>query len=61
MRDAYDTLAKQSRLRPIGCKRDAIGRVYVKYLADIPEQWIHDELKAAKLKGIQMRMEVVRT
>ena len=61
VRDAYDTLAQRGRLLPIGCKRDAVGRVYVKYLADIPEQWIHEELREAKLQGVQMRMEVMDT
>ena len=61
VRDAYDTLAQWGRLRPVGCKRDAVGRVYVKDLADIPEQWIHEELREAKLQGVQMRMEVMDT
>lgn len=60
VRDAYDTLAQRGRLRPVGCKRDAVGRVYVKYLADIPEQWIHEELKEAKYAGRQVELREVK-
>jgi hypothetical protein len=31
--------------------------VIVRYMADIPEQWIRQELREAKLVGRQMRME----
>lgn len=54
---AYDTLAGAGRIRPVGASRDAYGRVIVRYMADIPAEWIHGELKAAKYEGRQMMME----
>lgn len=57
-KDAYDALAAAGRIIPRGLvTRDAAGRVIVRYMADIPEQWIHEELKEAKMNGRQMRME----
>lgn len=56
-RDAYDSLARSGRIRPVRVSRDTAGRVIVRYLADIPEQWIRQELKEAKMNGRQMRME----
>lgn len=53
-RDAYDKLARAGRIRPQGTTRDAAGRVIVRYLADCPERWIHEELRAAKYAGRQM-------
>jgi hypothetical protein len=39
--------------------RDAAGRVYVRYMADIPEQWIREELREAKYRGRQMDLTEV--
>ena len=55
-RDAYDALAKSGRIRPLRVKHDAAGRVIVRYLADIPAPWIHEELRAAKHRGKQMQI-----
>lgn len=52
--DAYDTLARAGRIRPVRVDRDGAGRVYVRYMADIPEQWIREELREAKYRGRQM-------
>lgn len=53
---AYDHLAAAGRIRPIGAARDICGRVIVRYMADIPSQWIRGELREAKYNGSQMRM-----
>ena len=58
-RGAYDTLARAGRIRPKSVTRDGAGRVYVRYMADIPEQWIREELRAAKYAGQQMTMSEV--
>lgn len=55
-RDAYDALARAGRIHPLHVKHDAAGRVIVRYLADIPAPWIHDELRAAKYQGKQMQI-----
>ena len=60
-KDAYDKLARAGRIRPLSADRDAAGRTYVRYMADIPEPWIREELRAAKYDGRQMRMEVTGT
>lgn len=57
--DAYDALASAGRIRPIRVDRDAAGRVYVRYMADIPEQWIREELREAKYAGRQMDLTEV--
>ena len=54
---AYDTLAAQRRIKPVEVYRDGAGRVYVRYMADVPAQWIHDELREAKYAGQQTTME----
>lgn len=59
-RNAYDTLARQGRIRPRKVTRDAAGRVIVRYMADIPEQWIRQELKEAKLSGRQIDIEQMK-
>lgn len=51
---AYDRLARAGRIKPKGVTRDAAGRMIVRYLADIPEQWIRQELRAAKMQGEQL-------
>ena len=56
-KDAYDTLAAAGRIRPVRVDRDGAGRVYVRYMADCPEQWIREELREAKYRGKQMRVE----
>jgi hypothetical protein len=56
-KDAYDALASAGRIRPVRVDRDGAGRVYVRYMADIPEQWIREELREAKYRGRQMEME----
>ena len=30
----------------------------MRYMTDIPEQWIHEELREAKYAGKQMKLEV---
>ncbi len=57
--DAYDALASAGRIRPVRVDRDAAGRVYVRYMADIPEQWIRKELREAKYRGRQMDLTEV--
>lgn len=57
--DAYDALASAGRIRPVRVDRDAAGRVYVRYMADIPEQWIRQELREAKYRGRQMDLTEV--
>ena len=57
--DAYDTLASAGRIRPVRVDRDAAGRVYVRYMADIPKQWIREELREAKYAGRQMDLTEV--
>lgn len=57
--DAYDTLAAAGRIRPVRVDRDGAGRVYVRYMADIPEQWIREELREAKYRGRQMDLTEV--
>lgn len=57
--DAYDTLARAGRIRPVRVDRDAAGRVYMRYMADCPEQWIREELREAKYRGRQMDLEEV--
>lgn len=56
--DAYDALTRAGRIRPIRMDRDGAGRIYVRYMTDIPEQWIHEELREAKYAGKQMDLEV---
>ena len=58
--DAYDALASAGRIRPVRVDRDGAGRVYVRYLADCPEQWIREELREAKYRGRQMGMSESR-
>ena len=58
-KDAYDALASARRIRPVRVDRDAAGRVYVRYMADIPEQWIREELREAKYRGRQMDLTEV--
>lgn len=58
-KDAYDALASAGRIRPVRVDRDAAGRVYVRYMADIPEQWIREELREAKYAGRQMDLTEV--
>lgn len=59
--DAYDALAASGRIIPRGLvTRDAAGRVIVRYMADIPEQWIRQELREAKMNGKQIGIEQVK-
>ena len=58
-KDAYDTLARAGRIRPVRVDRDGAGRVYVRYMADCPEQWIREELREAKYAGRQMDLTEV--
>lgn len=53
-KDAYDALSQAGRIRPVRVDRDAAGRVCVRYMADIPVEWIHEELRAAKYAGKQI-------
>lgn len=56
-RDAYDSLARSGRIRPVRVSRDTTGRVIVRYLADIPAPWIRGELKEAKYAGKQLKLQ----
>ena len=58
-KDAYDALASAGRIRPVRVDRDGAGRVYVRYMADIPDQWIREELREAKYRGRQMDLTEV--
>lgn len=58
-KDAYDALASAGRIRPVRVDRDGAGRIYVRYMADIPEQWIREELREAKYRGRQMDLTEV--
>ena len=58
-KDAYDALASAGRIRPVRVDRDAAGRVYVRYMADIPEKWIREELREAKYRDRQMDLTEV--
>ena len=58
-KDAYDALASAGRIRPVRVDRDGAERVYVRYMADIPEQWIREELREAKYAGRQMDLTEV--
>lgn len=60
-KDAYDALASAGRIRPVRVDRDAAGRVYVRYMADCPQQWIREELREAKYRGRQMDLTEVET
>lgn len=59
VQDAYDMLASAGRIRPVRVDRDGAGRVYVRYMADCPEQWIREELREAKYRGRQMDLTEV--
>lgn len=59
-KDAYDALASAGRIRPVRVDRDAAGRVYVRYMADIPEQWIREELRETKYAGKQIGLSEVK-
>jgi hypothetical protein len=56
-KDAYDALASAGRIRPVRVDRDGAGRVYVRYMADCPVEWIREELREAKYAGRQMRIK----
>lgn len=58
--DAYDNLATAGRIRPVRVDRDGAGRVYVRYMADCPEQWIREELRKAKYAGKQIGLSEVK-
>lgn len=47
-RMAYDHLARQGEIQPVGVCRDAAGAVIVTFRAKIPEQWAHDLLRRAE-------------
>ena len=57
IRDIYDQAARAGRIRPLSVRRDGrSGVTAVKYLADIPEAWIRQELAEARTEGIQQSM-----
>ena len=58
--DAYDRLCKDGRIISRGATKDRSGRVVVRYMADIPVQWIHDELREAKYAGKQIGLSEVK-
>ena len=45
---AYDRLAQDGEIRPEGVRRLAGGAVVVRYLAKIPEAWVHELLGKAE-------------
>ena len=55
-RAAYDALADAGRIRPTGASRDVYGRVIIRYMADIPAEWIRGELREAKYAGRQLQI-----
>lgn len=62
-RQAYDALAAQGRIRLIRAARDrTTGRIAVRYLSDVPHEWIlpdlAEEKRAASDRGQQTKMEV---
>lgn len=56
---AYDSLVERGRITAVGAYRDGVGRVYVRYMADCPAEWIREELREAKYTGQQMGLEEV--
>jgi hypothetical protein len=59
-RAAYDILARAGRIRPVSVFRDPwTGLTSVRYLADIPAPWIHQELKQARYAGRQIEVNDV--
>ena len=51
-RGAYDRLAGQRQIRPVGVERLQGGRVVVRYRAKIPQEWQRDELRRAANEGV---------
>lgn len=47
-RAAYDAICRQGRIKCHAVTKDAVGRVYVRYSADVPHEWILAELKAER-------------
>lgn len=45
---AYDRLAQEGEIRPEGVRRMHDGVVVVRYLAKIPETWVHELLGKAE-------------
>ena len=45
---AYDAICRRGRLNPHAVTKDDSGRVYVRYSADAPHEWILAELKAER-------------
>ena len=45
---AYDRLAQDGEIRPEGVQRTKQGAVVVRYLAKIPEAWVHELLGIAE-------------
>ena len=54
VQDAYERMRASGRIRELSRHMDAAGRVCVRYMADIPAEWIHEELRAAKYAGKQI-------
>ena len=49
---AYDRLAQDGEIMPQGVQRTKQGAVVVRYLAKIPEAWVHELLsRAEKMMG----------
>lgn len=45
---AYDRLAQDGEIRPEGVQRTKQGAVIVRYLAKIPDAWVHELLGRAE-------------
>ena len=56
-RMAYRRLSAERRLLIRGMVADAVGRVYVRYVTDVPQAWIIQELRQTKLDGEQVKMD----
>lgn len=60
-RGAYDDLAARGRITAVMACRDGAGRIYVRYMADCPAEWIREELREAKYAGRQMDLGEVES
>lgn len=57
---AYDSLIERGRITAVEAHRDGVGRIYVRYMADCPVEWIREELREAKYRGRQMELTEVK-
>ena len=45
---AYDAICRRGRLNPHAVTKDDSGRIYVRYSADVPHEWILAEMSAER-------------